>query len=134
MRIPKAKKACDDEWSKLLNAGPKGCFDMSKNEEKWMCEKKAKETRENVHFGRISELCYEKNSELPDNDERKTYKGRDCFLGDQVKDQEGNVALFQDLSSSPATNFAPKGAAKCSASSMKSKLCGFKIRAHCLCI
>ena len=34
MRIPKAKKACDDEWSKLFNAGPKGCFDMSKVEEK----------------------------------------------------------------------------------------------------
>ena len=105
---PKAKKACDDEWNKLLNAGPNGCFDTSKVEEFDDCQANARETGEVVYFGRISELCYEKNSELPDNDDRKKYKGRDCFLGDQVKDQDGNVALFQDLSSSPATMAASK--------------------------
>ena len=61
-----------------------------------------------VLFGRISELCFEKNSELPDNDDRKTFKGRDVFLGDQVRDQDGNVALFNDLSSSPVTMAASK--------------------------
>ena len=60
------------------------------------------------HFGRVHELCYEKNSELPDDDPRKKYKGRDVFLGDQVKDQDGNVALFNDLSSAPATMAASK--------------------------
>ena len=40
---------------------------------------------------------------------RKT-KGRVVFLGDPVRDQDGNIALFQELSSAPATaaasNFA----------------------------
>ena len=52
----------------------------------------------------MHELCYEKNSELPDNDPRRKFKGLDVFLGDQVKDQDGNVALFQDLSSAPRDN------------------------------
>ena len=33
----------------------------------------------------------------------RKYKGRVVFLGDQVKDQNDNVAFFQELSSSPAT-------------------------------
>ena len=56
----------------------------------------------------MHELCYEKNSELDEDNPRCKFKGRDVFLGDQVKDQDGNVALFRDLSSVPATMAASK--------------------------
>ena len=61
-----------------------------------------------MHFGRVHELCYLKNSELPEADPRRKYKGRAVFLGDRVKDQDGNVALFQELGSAPATMSASK--------------------------
>ena len=61
-----------------------------------------------MHFGRVHELCYLKSSELPEADPRRKYKGRAVFLGDQVKDQDGNVALFQELGSTPATMSASK--------------------------
>ena len=61
-----------------------------------------------MHFGRVHELCYLKSSELPEADPRRKYKGRAVFLGDQVKDQDGNVALFQELGSAPTTMSASK--------------------------
>ena len=105
---PKAKKACEEEWCKLLNAGPRGCWDASKVRELNDVRAEVRRKGEINYFGRVHELCYEKNSELPIDDPRRKYKGRDVFLGDQVKDQDGNVALFSDLSSSPATMAASK--------------------------
>ena len=105
---PKAKEACEEEWDKLLSAGTNGYFDINGVREFDDVRREYRLQGRKAHFGRIHELCYEKNSELPDNDPRKKYKGRDVFLGDQVKDQDGNVALFQDLSSAPATMAAGK--------------------------
>jgi hypothetical protein len=63
---------------------------------------------ETYHFGRAHELCYEKNSELPESNPRRKMKGRVVFLGDQVRDQDGNAAMFQELASTPATMAASK--------------------------
>ncbi len=60
---------------------------------------KAKET---VHVGRIHELCHLKGSELPEDHVNHNFKGRDVFLGNQVKDQNADHAIFSELSSSPA--------------------------------
>ena len=58
---------------------------------------------EDVHVGRIFAIIVEKNAELePDNPQRK-FKGRVVFQGNEVKDQNYEVAMFQDLSASPAT-------------------------------
>ena len=108
MSNPDAKAACEEEWQKLLNAGPNGCFDINAAEEFDKVRARYRLNGKTAHFGRVHELCYEKNSELPDKDPRKKYKGRDVFLGDQVRDQDGNVALFNDLSSAPATMAASK--------------------------
>ena len=43
------------------------------------------------------------NSELPDTGQRREIKGRVVFDGSDVRDQDKQVALFQELSSSPAT-------------------------------
>jgi hypothetical protein len=59
-----------------------------------------------VHMGMLYEICVEKGSELAP-DQRK-YKGRVVFLGNQVKNQNWEAAMFQDLGSSPATMEAGK--------------------------
>ena len=48
-------------------------------------------------------IVVEKNSELPEDDPRRKYKGRAVLGGDQVRDEEGNGAIFRDLGSCPAT-------------------------------
>ncbi len=42
-----------------------------------------------------------KNSELPEGDPLRVWKGRAVFLGDNVRDEVHNWAEFQDLGSSP---------------------------------
>ena len=44
-----------------------------------------------------------KNSELPEGDERRKYKYRLVFQGDRAVDQNWEVAIFQEVGSSPAT-------------------------------
>ena len=59
-------------------------------------------------MGMLYEICVEKGSELaPD---LRKYKGRVVFLGSQVKNQNWEAAMFQDLGSSPATMEAGKAA------------------------
>ena len=48
-------------------------------------------------------LIYEKNYQLKEDDPARKFKGRGVLLGDQVKDQNMEAALFQDLGNSPAT-------------------------------
>ena len=50
----------------------------------------------------------EKNSELPDGHPDKKFKGRVVFQGNNVKDENWEVAMFHDLSSSSATMPASK--------------------------
>ena len=63
-----------------------------------------------MHFGRVFSICVEKNSELPPDHPNRKFKGRVVFMGNNVKDENWNVALFQELSSSPATMEAAKAA------------------------
>ena len=60
------------------------------------------------HFGRVHELCFEKNAELPENDPKRKFKGRVVFLGNQVVDHNWERAMFQELASCPATMAASK--------------------------
>ena len=59
-------------------------------------------------MGRLFGLCVQKGAELPDGDKRKKFKYRVVFQGNQVVTQNWEVALFQDLGSSPATMEAGK--------------------------
>ena len=45
----------------------------------------------------------EKGSEFPSGDPRRYFKYRVVFQGNQVKDQNWDVALFNELASTPAT-------------------------------
>ena len=61
-----------------------------------------------VHFARIFPICSEKGSELPEGDPDRKYKGRCVAQGNDVRDDNSHAAIFQELSSSPATLEAAK--------------------------
>ena len=52
-------------------------------------------------MARVHGLIYEKNFQLKEGDPARKFKGRGVLLGDQVKDQNMEAALFQDLGNSP---------------------------------
>ena len=61
-----------------------------------------------VHHGRIFDFCVEKNPELPEDHPDRKFKGRAVFQGNNVHDQNWDVAMFQELSSCPARLEAAK--------------------------
>ena len=69
---------------------------------KWAKDHKDK-TGEDSHFGRVFALMVEKNSELEKDNPLRKYKGRVVFQGNNVWDQNAEVAMFQALTSAPAT-------------------------------
>ena len=54
-------------------------------------------------MARAHGIIVEKHSKLPEEDPRRKYKGRGVVLGNQIKNQTSDAALFQDLGNSPAT-------------------------------
>ena len=54
-------------------------------------------------MGYLFGICVHQNSELPDSDLRKKYKGRALFQGNRVVDHNFDAAMFQDLRSLPST-------------------------------
>ena len=48
-------------------------------------------------------MCVERNAELPAGDPNRKFKGRSAFGGDRAFDDDGRLAVFQELGSSPAT-------------------------------
>ena len=104
---PAAQAAMDLEFQKLRDKkhpGLKkpGCWDESLVEELHVVKARARHTGETMHFGRIFGICVEKGSELPVGDKNRKFKGRYVFQGNEVKDQNWDAAIFQELGSSPA--------------------------------
>ena len=54
-----------------------------------------------AHVGRIAELCIVKASELDIDNPFRVYKGRGCFLGDQVKTESNECAIFNEIGTMP---------------------------------
>ena len=102
---PKAKESLDVEWKKLENK--KAWIYESVRE--WLdIAKEAKRLGKKVHIGKVFEICVEKGSELPEGDPLRKFKGRTVFQGNNVRDENADVALFSELGSSPATMEAGK--------------------------
>ena len=104
-RNPKAKAALDKEWENLKN---KGVWDEKRVRECRDIVNEARRSNKTVHLGRIFEACYEKGSELPETDPRRKFKGRTVFQGNNVRDENSDHALFNELGSSPASMEAAK--------------------------
>ena len=99
---PKAMEAFLKEWKGLWD---QGVFDFSVVREYDDVSAEAKAKKQQVHMARVHGLIYEKNFQLKEGDPARKYKGRGVrgvLLGDQVKDQNMEAALFQDLGNSPA--------------------------------
>ena len=102
---PKAQKALDIEWDKLI---AKNAWLYDTVREWSQIASKAKKEGKKVHIGKVFEICVEKGSELPENDPLTKFKGRTVFQGNNVRDENSDVALFAELGSSPATMEAGK--------------------------
>ena len=96
---PKAMEAFLKEWKGLWD---QGVFDFSVVREYDDVIAEAKAKKQQVHMARVHGLIYEKNFQLKEGDPARKYKGRGVLLGGQVKDQNMEAALFQDLGNSPA--------------------------------
>ena len=62
---------------------------------------KALKSGEKIHLGELMSICSEKFAELAP--ELRKLKGRIVYRGDITKDQDGNLAVFQELSASPTS-------------------------------
>ena len=95
---PAAQEAARKEWDSLH---AKGVFDMSGVQEWEDVSRMARESGEAIHHGSLATIVVEKGHELPAGHPGRKFKGRTVFLGDQVRDEEGKAAIFQEISSSP---------------------------------
>ena len=105
-----AQASLEVEWDKLRNiGGVKGNSAWNESEvREWEEVKHDCPSLDDLHIGSLHELCVEKGSELPAGNPGRKFKGRAVFLGDRVKDGWGYSAVFEDLSSSPASMEAGK--------------------------
>ena len=62
---------------------------------------RALKSGEKIHLGELMSICSEKYAELAP--ELRKLKGRIVYRGDITKDQNGNLAVFQELSASPTS-------------------------------
>ena len=102
----KAMDSMKKEWKGLLD---QGVFDLSAIREYYDVAREAKQKNEEVHMARAHGIIVEKHSQLSEEDPRRKYKGRGVVLGNQIKNQTSDAALFQDLGNSPATFKLPDG-------------------------
>ena len=102
---PKAQQAILEEGEKLLK---QGVWDVIIVGEKRHIIREAKRLNEKVHFARIFPIFFEKSSELLGGDPDRKFKGRRVAQGNDVKDENSHAAIFQELSSFPATLEAAK--------------------------
>ena len=100
-----AKKARSAEWKRLWE---RGVWDVEVIRDWDEVSNEARSQNKEVHMGRLFGIMVQKGSELKDGDERKKYKYRVVFQGNNVVNQNWETALFQNLGSSPATMEAGK--------------------------
>ena len=100
-----AQKALDAEWQKLID---KGVWDENRVKECKQIVSDAQKKSEKIHIGRIFEICSIKGDELPEGHPQRKYKGRTCFQGNNVFDENSDYAIFSEMSSSPASMEAAK--------------------------
>jgi hypothetical protein len=100
-----AQAALRKEWGRLrlINTW---CEDLL---EEWDTGKlRGKKPHTRVRVGVVFQICVEKDSE-PEKPERlRKYKGQVMFRGNDVVDENWDIAMFQELGSTPANMVAAK--------------------------
>ena len=101
----RAQVAMQLEWDRLRAVpradGKTGVWDEGLVREWDHVSQEAQDRDEKANVGLIFGIVVEKNHELPETDPARKYKGRAVFQGNNVRDEEGNWAIFQELGSSP---------------------------------
>ena len=97
---PDALASMKKEWSGLID---QGVSDLGAVREYDAVAREAKAKGEEIHMARAHGICVEKHSQLPVGDPKRKFKGRGVLLGNQVKNQSFEAAMFQDLGNSPAS-------------------------------
>ena len=87
----------------MVGINRQGVFDLGAVREYDAVAKEAKAKGEETHMARAHGICVEKHSQLPVGDPKRKFKGRGVLLGNQVKNQSFEAAMFQDLGNSPAS-------------------------------
>ena len=97
---------CPVEWKGLPSGKPAkaGLSDEQKpNTDVWLewtvresadVHAEARRNGWTVHFGRIAQLAFVRNSELLERHPDRREKGHCVFLGDSVRDEQGSYAIF----------------------------------------
>jgi hypothetical protein len=67
-----------------------------------------KKSHTRVHMGVVFQICVEKDSETEKPEHLRKYKGRVVFRGNDVVEENWDIALFRELGSAPATMVAAK--------------------------
>ena len=98
-KTPAAQAALDKEWKRLVDLKT---WDENRVEEWGRVAARHRQSGTKAHIGRVFELCVEKGSEMAEGNPARKYKGRSVYQGNQVKDEHGLAAVFEDLGSSPA--------------------------------
>ena len=99
MSNKEARDAVQAEYDKLV----KQKTWLLEGVEEWSdVRARARASGRKIHVGRIFAICVEKGSELHKNHPDRKFKGRIVFMGNEVRDEYHEYAIFQDLSSSPA--------------------------------
>ena len=88
----KAMDSMKKEWKGLID---QGVFELSVIREYYDVAREAKQKNEEVHMARAHGIVVEKHFQLSEEDPRRKYKGRGVVLGNQIKNQTSDAALFQ---------------------------------------
>ena len=105
LSTPAAMKAMDDERIKLSK---QVVWDLDSVREQDEVAAQARSNNSEAHFGDVFGIRGAKGSELKEGDPAKKWKGRFVIRGSDVKDEYNDTAIFNGLSSSPATLEASK--------------------------
>ena len=100
MDNPIAMEACWKEWDNLEN---KRVFRYETLTEWSEVSRAAIAADQEIHFGFLFGFMVEKGAEFEPGDPRRKFKYRIVFRGNDVKDQNWEVALFQEMASTPTT-------------------------------
>ena len=78
-----------------------GVVDIHSGRNKADVMREAQANGEAAHVGRVAELCTVKGSDCDIDNPLRIYKGRDCFLGDQVKTESNDWVVFNEIGTTP---------------------------------
>ena len=100
IKNPKAMEAYWKEWS---NLEAKQVWRWETLTEWDTVAQQVQDDDTEIHFGYLFGIMVEKGAEFEEGDPRRYFKYRVVFQGNNVKDQNWQVALFNEMASTPAT-------------------------------